>query len=49
MVQDEAEQVERQPSIVHFRASYDRVLDLNPANWEKEVMEYFGNKYTTII
>ena len=29
--------------------SNDRVLDLNPANWEKEVMEYFGNKYTTII
>ena len=27
----------------------ERVVNLNPTCWEKEVMEYFGNKYTTII
>jgi len=27
----------------------ERVVSLNPTCWEKEVMEYFGNKYTTII
>ena len=27
----------------------ERVVDLNPMNWEKEVLEYFGNKYTVII
>ena len=29
--------------------SNERVVNLNPVNWEKEVMEYFGNKYTVII
>ena len=27
----------------------ERVVELNPACWEKEVLEYFGNKYTEII
>ena len=27
----------------------ERVVNLNPVNWEKEVMKYFGNKYTVII
>jgi hypothetical protein len=27
----------------------ERVVNLNPMNWEKEVMEYFGNKYEVII
>ena len=29
--------------------SNDRVLELNPANWEKEMLKYFGGKYTEII
>jgi len=27
----------------------ERVVNLNPVNWEKEVMKYFGNKYTVMI
>ena len=27
----------------------ERVVNLNPACWEKEMLEYFGNKYTIII
>ena len=27
----------------------ERVVNLNPTCWEKEVLEYFGNKYITII
>ena len=27
----------------------ERVVNLNPACWEKEMLEYFGNKYTEII
>lgn len=27
----------------------ERVVNLNPVNWEKEVMKYFGNKYTVVI
>ena len=27
----------------------ERVVNLNPACWEKEMLEYFGNKYTVII
>ena len=27
----------------------ERVVILNPACWEKEMLEYFGNKYQTII
>ncbi len=27
----------------------ERVVNLNPTCWEKEVMEYFGNKYEVII
>jgi len=27
----------------------ERVVNLNLMNWEKEVLGYFGNKYTTII
>ena len=27
----------------------ERVVSLNPACWEKEMLEYFGNKYTVII
>ena len=27
----------------------ERVVQLNPTCWEKEVMEYFGNKYEVII
>ena len=27
----------------------ERVVSLNPTCWEKEVMEYFGNKYEVII
>ena len=27
----------------------ERVVNLNPMNWEKEMLEYFGNKYTEII
>ncbi|MFA5324217.1 MAG: hypothetical protein WC373_16200 [Smithella sp.] len=27
----------------------ERVVQLNPMNWEKEMLEYFGNKYTIII
>ena len=27
----------------------ERVVNLNPMNWEKEMLEYFGGKYTEII
>ena len=27
----------------------ERVVNLNPACWEKEMLDYFGNKYTEII
>ena len=27
----------------------ERVVNLNPACWEKEMLDYFGNKYTVII
>ena len=27
----------------------ERVVNLNPTCWEKEMLEYFGNKYTVII
>ncbi len=27
----------------------ERVVSLNPTCWEKEMLEYFGNKYQTII
>lgn len=27
----------------------ERVIDLNPATWEQDVMKYFGNKYTVVI
>ena len=27
----------------------ERVVSLNPTCWEKEMVEYFGNKYTVII
>ena len=27
----------------------ERVVNLNPACWEKEMLEYFGNKYEVII
>jgi hypothetical protein len=27
----------------------ERVVNLNPACWEKEMLEYFRNKYTVII
>jgi hypothetical protein len=27
----------------------ERVVNLNPTCWEKEVMEYFGNKYEVVI
>ena len=27
----------------------ERVVNLNPTCWEKELLEYFGNKYTVII
>ena len=27
----------------------ERVIDLNPATWEQDVMKYFGNKYTIVI
>jgi hypothetical protein len=27
----------------------ERVIDLNPATWEQDVMQYFGNKYEVII
>lgn len=27
----------------------ERVVSLNPVYWKKEVLEYFGNKYDTII
>ena len=27
----------------------ERVVDLNPTCWEKEMLEYFGGKYTEII
>jgi hypothetical protein len=27
----------------------ERVIDLNPATWEQDVMKYFGNKYEVII
>ena len=27
----------------------ERVVNLNPTCWEKEMLEYFGNKYTEII
>ena len=27
----------------------ERVVQLNPTCWEKEMLEYFGNKYTVII
>jgi len=27
----------------------ERVVSLNPTCWEKEMLEYFGNKYTEII
>jgi hypothetical protein len=27
----------------------ERVIDLNPATWEQDVMKYFGNKYKVII
>ena len=27
----------------------ERVVSLNPACWEKEMLEYFGGKYTEII
>lgn len=27
----------------------ERVIDLNPATWEQDVMKYFGNKYDVII
>ena len=29
--------------------SNGNVVSLNPTCWEKEVMEYFGNKYTIVI
>jgi len=27
----------------------ERVVELNPATWEQDVMKYFGNKYEVII
>ena len=27
----------------------ERVVSLNPANWKKEMLDYFGGKYTEII
>lgn len=27
----------------------ERVVNLNPMNWEKEMLAYFGNKYTIVI
>ncbi len=27
----------------------ERVVNLNPANWKKEMLDYFGGKYTEII
>lgn len=27
----------------------ERVVNLNPTCWEKEMLEYFGNKYTVVI
>ena len=27
----------------------ERVIDLNPATWEQDVMKYFGNEYEVII
>jgi len=27
----------------------ERVVNLNPTCWEKEMLEYFGNKYTIVI
>ena len=27
----------------------ERVVNLNPMNWEKEMLEYFGGKYTEVI
>jgi hypothetical protein len=27
----------------------ERVIDLNPATWEQDVMQYFGNKYEVIL
>ena len=29
--------------------SNEQVVNLNPTCWEKEVMKYFGNKYTVVI
>jgi len=29
--------------------SNDRVVELHPVDWKYEMLEYFGNKYTTII
>jgi hypothetical protein len=29
--------------------SNERVVDLNPATWESDVMKYFGNKYVVMI